>query len=98
MANKILKAFFSWWALALWGIVLAWVAWPWADHMVSYFWILVASSVLAGELWSKIKTGRTVSQNVQARGLDDRLRFWIHEIIWILFALTLAGHFLVKLF
>ena len=98
MANKILKACFSWPALAVLCGALAFVAWPWADHWVSYFWLWMGAAVLIGELFCKIFTKRTVSQNVQAQGLVDKVRFWVHNALWILFAFTLAGHFCKKLF
>ena len=97
---KILKLLLSWWALAVWALVLAVISWPWANHFVSYFWIIVTLSVLIGELINKLWSPKkqTLSNNVQDEGKSDPVRFWIHIGVWLIFSFTLAGHFCLKLF
>jgi hypothetical protein len=94
--KNILKVLLSWPALLIWAGALTFIAWPWADHMVSIFWIIITVAVLIGELLSYLRTKKTVSTNVQEKGKTDSIRFWIHLTAWIAFALTLAGHFMLK--
>lgn len=98
--RKILKALFGWGSLAVLGGVLAVVSWPWAGHWVSIFWIIVAVSVLLAELLNKLFSPKkqTVSQNIQDEAITDPIRFWVVIAVWLLFAFTLAGHFMVRLF
>ena len=96
----MVRLLFSWWALAIWAGAIAFVAWPWANHWVSYFWFGVILSVLIGELLNYFFSPKkqTLSNNVQDEGKSDPVRFWIHIALWLIFSLTLAGHFCLKLF
>ena len=96
--KKIIKALLSWPALAVEAALLAWISWPWANHMVGIFWLIITAAVLLGELLSYLRTHQTVSENVQDQGKADPVRFWGMLVLWILFAFTLAGHFCLKLF
>jgi hypothetical protein len=96
---NIVKLLLSWWALAVWAAALAVISWPWANHFVSYFWMIITVAVLIGELINKLWSPKrqTLSNNVQDEGKADPVRFWIHIAAWMAFAITLAGHFCVKL-
>lgn len=95
-----MKKLLSWPALAVEAFILVVVCWPWANHWVSYFWLLVVASVLISELLNKLFSPKkqTVSENVQDEAKSDPVRFWIMIFVWIVFAFTLAGHFMLKLF
>jgi hypothetical protein len=95
---KILKILLSWPALAVEAAFLAWWCWPWANHVVGIFWIIITAAVLIGELYAYIRTKKTVSANVQEQAKLDAFRFWVMIAAWLLFSFTLAGHFMLKLF
>ena len=92
------QIFFGWYALAVYAAGLVVVCWPWQNHWVSYFWIGVTISVLLGELGNKLFSPKkqTVSNNIQDELKEDPIRFWTMLVVWIIFALTLAGHFCLK--
>lgn len=98
--KKILLFLLDWPMLAFWAGAIAWVAWPWANHWVSYFWFGVIASVLIGELLNKFFSPKkqTLSNNVQDEVKDSPVRFWTHLVLWLIFSLTLAGHFCLRLF
>jgi len=96
--KSLIKGVFSWYVLAIEAAALAWISWPWANHVVGIFWLIITAAVLIGELYSYIRTRKTVSTNVQEKGISDPVRFWAMIGVWILFAFTLAGHFMLKLF
>jgi len=102
--NKIvrgtLEVLSSWWMLAIEGAALAIISWPWANHWVSYFWIIVIIGVLLGELLNKLFSPKkqTVSNNIQDEAKPHPVRFWLMNAMWIVFAFTLTLHFAKKLF
>lgn len=85
--------------LAVQSAVLIVVCWPWANHWVSYFWAIITLAVLLSELLNKLFSPKkqTVSNNIQDQAKESPVRFWIMIVVWILFSLTLAGHFMLKI-
>ena len=100
MLKKIIGVLCSWEMLAVEGVGLIWISWPWANHLVSLFWAIVFVSVLIGELISKIFSPKkqTISNVVRDAGIYDKIRFWLMVSTWLVFSVTLALHFCSKLF
>ena len=98
--KQFIKALLSWPVLALEAAALSIISWPWANHWVSYFWLLITAAVLVGELLNYLYSPKkqTLSNNVQDEGRSDPRRFWVMVSVWVLFSLTLAGHFCLGLF
>ena len=96
---KLFKTLLSWPALMIEALALIVLCWPWANHWVSYFWMMVLASVLIAEICNKFFSPKkkTVSNNIQDEAIIDPVRFWIMIAVWIIFAFTLAGHFMLKL-
>jgi len=102
--KKIIKAMVSVPALIILGLLLAVISWPMADHWVSYFWLGLFVAVLVFELLNKLFSPekQTVSSNIRDESESEdkwaRVRFWAMIVVWLWFAVTLAGHFMVRLF
>jgi hypothetical protein len=98
--NQIVKALVSWPMLAVQGVLLAVISWPFADHWISYFWLIVFAAVLIGELLNKLFSPRkqTVSNNIRDLSIEKPVHFWGIIVIWFIFSVTLAVHFMVRLF
>lgn len=98
--QEIMKALLGWPVLIVQALALVVLCWPWADHFVSYFWIMMLIAVLLAELHNKFFSPKkqTVSNNIRDESLNDPIRFWIMIGMWLLFSATLAGHFMVRLF
>jgi hypothetical protein len=91
--KKWLNALSSWPALIVWCGILALTSWGWAKNMVSYFWLTIGVTVGVLELVSKIWTGKTITSNTRKAYYEKRLKFWLNQIAWIGFAITLSLHF-----
>lgn len=98
--GKLLKALVSWPVLAIQGLALAAVCWGWSGGWVTWFWLAVFAVVLIMELLNKLFSPKkqTVSNNIRDEAINSPIRFWVMIAIWIMFAFTLAGHFMVRLF
>ena len=96
---KALKWFFDYPILIVEAVALIWISWPWANHVVSYFWASILLLVLIDEAVSYfLFPGRkTISNHVREQAKKDPIRFWAMNIVWVLFALTLVLHFSSKL-
>jgi hypothetical protein len=98
---KFIKILLSWQVLALEAGLIAFICWPWANHWVSYGWIGVMVTVLLAELGNVLFSPKkqTWSNNTRDEALAAvPWRFWAMIVVWILFAFTLAGHFMTRLF
>jgi len=98
MVKKILKIALSWPALLVEGVALVIICWPWCNHWVSVFWTIIILGTLLGEWLNYIYSPKkqTVSNNIQDQITESPVRFWLMIIVWLGFALTLAGHFMIK--
>jgi hypothetical protein len=85
------------------ALLLAVICWPLADHWISYFWLIVLLGVLAGELVNKLFSPKrqTVSNNIRDESVSPnlwhRVLFWAMISVWLWFSVTLALHFMKKL-
>lgn len=99
--RTLLKALVSWPVLAVEGLALAVICWPWAGHWVSYGWLGVFVFVLLAELGNVLFSPKkqTWSNNTRDEAIVlHPWRFWAMIAVWFMFSFTLAGHFMVKLF
>ena len=98
MKRPIWNYIFAWPVLAIESAGLAFVCWPWQNHWVSYFWLIITAGVLLSELFNYLFSPKhqTVSNNIQDEKQEDPVRFWIMIFIWFAFAITLIGHFCLK--
>jgi hypothetical protein len=98
MKYPIWQYAFGWPVLVVFPLGLAWLCWPWDNHFVSYFWLIVLLAVLIAEIVNKLWSPRkeTVSDNIRKHRINDPRRFWIMIVIWMLFAVTLSVHFMLK--
>jgi len=92
------KYLFSWPMLLLWDAALILTCWPWANHWISYGWILITAAVLLWELCCKLfaPTHQTASNIIQDEANKDAWRHFFAIFFWILFAGTLAAHFCLR--
>lgn len=100
--RQIIKALVSWPALVIEGIAVIIIAWPWAGHLVSYFFGGIFLAVLVGELISKLLTDDTVSGHVRDASVLpsvwEKVRFTLFIVMLAAFFVTLILHFCVRLF
>lgn len=99
--RKVLLFLLDWPMLAVYAGGLIFICWPWAAHWVSYGWIGVTIIVLLAELGNKLFSPKkqTWSNNAQDEALVPHpWRFWSMIVVWLMFSLTLAGHFMLRLF
>lgn len=98
--KKILGWFLDWPVLLLEALGLVWVSWPWAHHVVSYFWASILFVVLIDEVISRFffPERKTISDNIRDQAKNDPWRFWGMNILWLAFAVTLTLHFSSRLF
>lgn len=100
LIKKILGWFLDWPILVIEAVALIVLCWPWANHVVSYFWASILLLVLLDEAISYFffPERKTISEHIREQVKKDPVRFWAMNILWMLFASTLTLHFCSRIF
>lgn len=95
------KTIFNWLtsavALIILAVLIGVISWPmiWeGHHLVSYFWWSIGAFVGLWEIGLKVFTGKTLTTHVRDSRKYAPLSYWVMNLVWLYFAVTLMLHFL----
>jgi hypothetical protein len=105
MSNKVIKALVSGPSLIIQAVLIGAVSWPMANHNIAYFWWSIGAFVGLWELVNKFFLSpkrQTISNDIRDESVAKewwrRGLFWVMITLWLVFAVTLAAHFMTRLF